>query len=111
MLLQLYLFLGVLSGVLFVTYGDMIMASRYTLPFFKSLPVPFLLNLIGVFIILICYYYGYRAFHDVWKVSIFYVCITALVQPVVIYFVLNNLPTYKQIFGFLFGIVGIILTL
>ena len=109
MLSQGYIFFLIFVGVFAVTYGDMIMAQRHDMGFFDAIWLSFVLNIVGVLILLACYYYGYKNTKSIWSVSIFYVCAIAFMQPLLAYAVLHNIPTIKQIIGFLFGIIGIFL--
>ncbi len=111
MISQFYIFFLIFIGVLSVTLGDMIMAQRHESSFVNALWLPLVLNIVGVVILLVCYYYGYKNMKSIWQVSIFYVCTIAVMQPVVAYLVLENIPTVKQTAGFLFGVVGILLTI
>lgn len=111
MLGQISIFFLIFIGVLSVTLGDMIMAQRHESSFFNALGLPLILNIVGVIILLVCYYYGYKNMKSIWQVSIFYVCTIAVMQPLVAYLILENIPTIKQSAGFLFGVVGILLTI
>lgn len=109
MLSQINIFFLILIGVFAVTSGDMIMAQRHEINFVDAVWLPFILNVIGVIILLVCYYFGYKNTKSIWQVSIFYVCAIAAMQPLLAYVVLQNIPTLKQVIGFLFGLVGILL--
>ena len=52
---------------------------------------------------------GYKNTKSIWQVSIFYICAIALMQPLLAYVVLQNIPTIKQTIGFLFGLIGVFL--
>jgi drug/metabolite transporter (DMT)-like permease len=109
--LQVYLAGLIVLGVIAVTFGDMVMAQRHTLPFLEAISLPLLLNIVGVILLLGCYYYGYKYTKSIWYVSIVYVCTIAISQPIVAYLVLRDVPTLKQMCGFILGIAGILIAM
>ncbi len=100
-------------GEFFAVYAEMV-AER--LPAFKTASALSMLQIgtcmtIGAFALLIGYYLGYKAFQNIWIVTVVSVTSILIVEPALAYFFFQELPNRGATIGLILGSLGLIATI
>lgn len=66
----------------------------------------FLITLAGI-PLLIGYRYGYQAFNSMWPVMVISIVSILIVEPILVFVMFNDRPTWGSIVGFLLGSAGL----
>lgn len=70
----------------------------------------FLISIIGVALLVYGYTYGYQAYKNIWIVTALSVAGILIVEPLIAWFLFQEIPTRGALIGFSLGVVGLITT-
>ena len=105
MLLQILSLLAIFIGEALCIYSEMLIAKggswAWTL---------FLITLAGI-PLLVGYRYGYQAFESMWPVMVISVVSILIVEPMLVWSMFEETPSWGSVAGFICGVVGLFLTL
>ena len=71
----------------------------------------FLLITIGGFLLLVGYYLGYKAYQNLWVITVISIVTLLITEPLILVVFLNQTPTVGMLTGFALGIIGLFLAL
>lgn len=108
----------ILTGVvLFLGESLIIGAEMWAAKNFQNSPRPehliltaFVIAVIGVALLVYGYTWGYQAFKNIWIVTALSVAGILIVEPLIAWFLFQEIPTKGALIGFILGVVGLIST-
>jgi len=98
-------FLGELFAIYAETFG--VKQEMFSSGFWKIT----LLMTFGGILLILGYIYGYKAYQNLWVITVVSITTLLIAEPLVIYFFFNQTPTLGALIGFILGIIGLICTL
>lgn len=111
MILQVVSFFSLLIGEALSIISENIVAKRMHdgKTFFASLALPFILIIIGGFLLVVGYGAGIRGFKNIWTVVLLSIFSIILVEPAVSYLLFREFPTKGQYIGLALSIAGVLI--
>jgi hypothetical protein len=101
----LLVFLGELFAVYAETFG--VKYNFFSGNFWK---IMLIMCLGGVFLV-IGYILGYRAFHNLWTITVVSITTLLIAEPIIILAFFHQTPTIGAVIGFILGAIGLIAAL
>ena len=71
----------------------------------------FVISVIGAGLLVYGYVWGYQAFKNIWIVTALSVAGILIVEPLIAWFLFQEIPTKGALIGFILGVLGLISTL
>ncbi len=102
------------AGEALIIYAEVLSAKMFyteNKAFWPVIGKVALFALVSTFMLLCGYMFGLRAFKNIWIVTVISVTSILVAEPLMTYFVSNQVPTKGAVAGLLLGFVGLILTL
>lgn len=65
----------------------------------------------GGFLLIAGYIIGYKAFQNLWIITVISITTLLIAEPLIIIFFFNQFPTTGAIIGFLLGVIGLLIAL
>jgi len=81
--------------------------SNFRLVFIIMLAITFISSVL----LLNGYYFGYKAFKNIWTIGAISICSILLVEPILSYVIFRELPSKGTTIGFILGSLGLLTTL
>lgn len=107
--LKIFALILVFLGEIFAIYAETfaVKFSLWSGGFWKM----FLIMSIGGFLLITGYLLGYRVYHNLWIITVISITTLLIAEPLVIYFIFNQIPSKGALIGFILGIIGLFCTL
>jgi hypothetical protein len=104
-MLKLFAIFMLCIGETLCIYSEMIVAKQP-----RWLWTFFLTTLAGV-PLLLGYHYGYQAFKSIWPVMVASITTILIIEPLLVFIMFGELPTWGASVGFILGAVGLYLAI
>ena len=114
LLLKIFIILLIFVGEALAIYAEIVGAKSYSINhnlFFKIFFRMFLILAIGGALLIFGYILGFNVFKNIWIVSVISITSILIIEPILNYVIIEQLPTTGAVVGLIFGILGFIFTL
>lgn len=104
--LKIFAVILVFLGEFFAVYAETF-GIKYNL-FSKNFWILFLLITLGGFLLITGYLLGYKAFNNIWIITVVSLTTFLTAEPIIILVFLKQMPTTGAIIGFILGLLGLV---